>query len=98
MVEYSKSCGKLRSTPLGELGPVIRLFEGIFLGSLNDLAQESGNSPRVPCPRSESFSLSARSDTPRIMKKPGASAAWNAALATPPDSISTPINLLQTSR
>jgi putative DNA primase/helicase len=31
---------------------VIRLFEGNFLGSLDDLAQELGNSPQVPCPRS----------------------------------------------
>src|SRR5262249_46113681 len=49
-----RSCDKLRSTPLGELDPVIRLFEGNFLASLSDLAQESRNSPQIPCPRSVS--------------------------------------------
>ena len=47
-----RSCDKLRSTPLGELDQVIRLFEGNFLASLSDLAQESRNSHRLPCPRS----------------------------------------------
>ena len=43
---------KLRSTPLGELDPVIRLFEGNFLGRLSDLAQESRISRRLAWPRS----------------------------------------------
>src|SRR5271169_1113675 len=47
-----RGCDKLRSTPPGELDPVIRLFEGNFLTSLSDLAQESRNSHQIPCPRS----------------------------------------------
>src|SRR6266852_1403011 len=47
-----RGCGKLRSTPLGELDPVIRLFEGNFFTSRSDLAQESRNSRRLSWPRS----------------------------------------------
>jgi hypothetical protein len=46
-----RSCAKPRSTPLGKLDPVIRLFEGNFIGCLSDLAQESRISPRLPWPR-----------------------------------------------
>ena len=47
-----RCCGKLRSTPLGEPDPVVRLFEGNFLGRLSDLAQESRISPQIRCLRS----------------------------------------------
>src|SRR5580704_14088515 len=47
-----RSCDKPRSTPLGKLDPVIRLFEGNFLGCLSDLAQESRISRRLGWPRS----------------------------------------------
>src|SRR5271166_722958 len=42
-----RGCDKLRSTPLEELGPVIRLFEGNFLATPGDLAQESRISRRL---------------------------------------------------
>jgi hypothetical protein len=45
-----RSCGKLRSTPLGRLDPVIRLFEGNFLASLSQVAQGSRISHRLPWP------------------------------------------------
>src|SRR5208337_2036567 len=44
-------CDTLRSTPLGNLDPVIRLFEGNFLDSLREAAQESRISRRLPWPR-----------------------------------------------
>jgi hypothetical protein len=42
---------KLRSTPLGEPDPAVRLFEGNFLGRLSDLAQELRISHRLARPR-----------------------------------------------
>jgi hypothetical protein len=44
-------CGKLRSTPLGKLDPVIRLSEGNSLASLREVAQESQISHRLRWPR-----------------------------------------------
>src|SRR5262249_53555802 len=38
----------LWSTPLGDLNPVIRLFEGNYLGSISKAAQESSISHRLP--------------------------------------------------
>jgi hypothetical protein len=46
-----RSCRKPRSTPLGKLDPVIRLFEGNFVGCLNNLAQKSPISRRLPWSR-----------------------------------------------
>ena len=46
-----------RSTPLEELDPVIRLFEGISLGSLSELAQEEQNSHRRAWPRTRAGHL-----------------------------------------
>jgi hypothetical protein len=46
-----RSPHKPRSTPLGKLDPVIRLFEGNFLASNRELAQESRISRRLPWPR-----------------------------------------------
>src|SRR6516162_800342 len=48
-----RSCAKPRSTPLGKLDPVIRLFEGNFFACLSDVDQESRISRRLPCSRTE---------------------------------------------
>src|SRR5208337_2122691 len=50
-------CDTLRSTPLGNLDPVIRLFEGNFLDSLREAAQESRISRRLPWPRTSADEL-----------------------------------------
>src|SRR5271157_1376484 len=47
----------LRSIPLGNLDPVIRLFEGNSLGSLRETAQESRISRRLSWPRTMVNSL-----------------------------------------
>ena len=54
-----RGCGKPRSTPLGKLDPVIRLFEGNFLGCLSDLAQKSRISHRLSWPRTTNQEFSA---------------------------------------
>jgi hypothetical protein len=40
MVEYSEVQVNHRSTPFEDLDPPIRLFEGIFLESLREVAQK----------------------------------------------------------
>src|SRR5271166_3624607 len=45
----------LRSTPLGELDPVIRLFEGNFLGRIRKRAQDRRISHRLPRPRTATY-------------------------------------------
>jgi hypothetical protein len=60
-----------RSTPLGKLDPVIRLFEGNFLGRLSDLAQESRISRRLAWPRSRWLDTSLyRRPTARVQPVP----------------------------
>jgi hypothetical protein len=43
--------GNLRSTPLEDLDPAIRLFEGNFLRTLRKRAHDSRDSHRLPWPR-----------------------------------------------
>ncbi len=58
MVEYSGDVWQhLRSTPLGNLDPAIRLPEGNSLESLSQLDQEPRNSHRLPRPRSRARGL-----------------------------------------
>jgi hypothetical protein len=51
-----RSCGKPRSTPLKNLDPVIRLFEGNFVGCPNNLAEKSPISRRLPWSRTSRLS------------------------------------------
>jgi len=48
-----RSRDKPRSTPLGKLDPVIRLFEGNFVACLSDVAQKRPISHRLACARTE---------------------------------------------
>jgi hypothetical protein len=60
-----------RSTPLGKLDPVIRLFEGNFLGRLSNFAQVSRISRRLAWPRSRWLDTSLyRRPTARVQPVP----------------------------
>src|SRR5208337_5478558 len=68
-------CDTLRSTPLGNLDPVIRLFEGNFLDSLREAAQESRISRRLPWPRTQSAPL-ASGESDQDLGRSGAHEAY----------------------
>jgi hypothetical protein len=42
-----RRCEKQRSTPLRKIDPLVRLFEGNFLGRVTEVAQDSRNSDRL---------------------------------------------------